>query len=127
MQAMTERQKKIADGIAAGERGHHELQLAQKKIVEQLRDAKEQANEIVEKAHKRAAQIIEEAKIQAKDEGKRIITLAKSEIDHQLLQARQSLQQEVVDIAIKGAEKIIGSEIKIHDQKRLLNDLMSSL
>ncbi len=60
--ALEERQDKIAEGLAAGERGKKELELAQHRIKDDLKAAKIQASEIIEKATKRAAQLIEVAK-----------------------------------------------------------------
>ena len=53
MQAIEERQKTIADGLAAPERAEKDLELAQEKATAQLREAKQQASEIVEQAKTR--------------------------------------------------------------------------
>ena len=45
--AMADRQKLIADGLAAGERGQTELELAAKRAAEALREAKEKAAELI--------------------------------------------------------------------------------
>ena len=60
--AMREREKKIADGLAAADRANHDLELAQEKAVERLKEAKNEAAGIVDSANKRANQIVEEAK-----------------------------------------------------------------
>ena len=51
--ALDERQAKIAEGLAAAERGRHELELAQTHVKKQLKQAKVQAAELVDKTHKR--------------------------------------------------------------------------
>ena len=73
---LEDRQKRIADGLAAGEKGHHELELAEKRAVESLREAKAKANEIILQAEKRAGEIVEEARMGARAEGERIIAQA---------------------------------------------------
>jgi len=55
MNALHVRQTKIADGLAAAERGQLDKQLASKHAAEELRDAKEKASEIIAKAEKRAS------------------------------------------------------------------------
>ena len=72
MHALQERKKKIADGLAAGERGKHEQQLAEERAKEILREAKDQAGDIISRAEKRANEIIDEAKDQAREEGGRL-------------------------------------------------------
>jgi F-type H+-transporting ATPase subunit b len=63
--AMEERQKKIADGLAAADRASHDLELAQKEAVDRLAEAKKDAASIVEAANKRAAAVVDEAKVAA--------------------------------------------------------------
>ena len=83
VKALDERAKKIADGLAAAERGKHDLELATKRSTEALREGKEKASELIANAEKRAAQMIEEAKVNAKAEADRIVTGAKAEIDQE--------------------------------------------
>ena len=81
MKALDERAKKIADGLAAAERGKQDLELATKRSTEASREGKEKAAELIANAEKRAAQLIEEAKVNAKAEADRIVAGAKAEID----------------------------------------------
>jgi F-type H+-transporting ATPase subunit b len=69
--ALEERQDKIADGLAAAERGRKELELAQHRAKDDLKHAKEKASEIIEKAHQRGVQLVEEAKEAAKLQAER--------------------------------------------------------
>lgn len=116
LRAIEDRQKQIADGLAAGERGKKELELASQRSSEILRNAKQRANEIVIQAEKRASDVIEEAKLAAKEESKKIIAGAKAEIEHEILSAREALRHQVSSLAIQGAAKILRREIdpKVH-------------
>ena len=58
MNALAERKTKIAEGLAAADRGRHEQELAKKGAAETLHEAKQQAAEIINRAEKRAADII---------------------------------------------------------------------
>ncbi|KMN35226.1 MULTISPECIES: F0F1 ATP synthase subunit B [Chromobacterium] len=108
---MDERAKRIADGLAAGERGKQDLEAAEKRVADELRKAKQQATEIVMAAEKRASQIVDEAKDAARVEGARIVADAKSEIDQEVLRAKETLRAQVADLAVAGAEKILRKEI----------------
>ncbi len=116
LRAIEERQKQIADGLAAGERGKKELEFASQRSADTLKEAKQRANEIVMQAEKRAVDIVEDAKITAKEEAKKIITGAKAEIDHQVFSAREALRQQVSSLAVQGASKILRREVdpKVH-------------
>jgi F-type H+-transporting ATPase subunit b len=111
MKAMDERTKRIADGLAAAERGKHELELAGKRSTEVIRDAKQQAADIVANAEQQAAQIVEDAKTAAKSEGERLLIGAKAQIDQEVFRAKETLRQQVATLAVAGAEKILRREV----------------
>ncbi|MCA1804494.1 MAG: F0F1 ATP synthase subunit B [Xanthomonadaceae bacterium] len=125
--ALNERKKVIADGLAAAERGQHEQELAQKRAAEVLHEAKQQASEIIGRAEKRANEIVEEAKGDAKQEGGRILTAAQAEIDQEVHRAREALRTQVVGIALAGAEKVLEREIDASTHDDLLNKLVAEI
>jgi F-type H+-transporting ATPase subunit b len=111
LRAIDNRQKQIAEGLAAGERGKHELELAGKRSVDVLREAKHQAQDILSQAERRSAEIIEEAKNAAKAEGDRIIAGAKAQLEQEIFQARETLRQQVAGLVVAGASKILQREV----------------
>jgi F-type H+-transporting ATPase subunit b len=127
MGALEARRQQIADGLAAGERGRHEQELAQKRASEVLRDAKRQAQEIIAKAEKRAAEIIDEAKTDAKSEGERILVAARAEIGQEVNRAKEGLRAQVVSIAIAGAGKVLEREVDANTHNDLLNKLAAQI
>src|ERR1019366_4609274 len=84
MAALDARKKQIADGLAAAERGKHDLDLAAKRSAEVLRDAKEKAAEIIAMGDKRHSEIVEEAKAKAEVEAGNILSRANSEIEQEV-------------------------------------------
>lgn len=127
MQALAERKKQIADGLAAGERGKHELELASKRGAGILHETKQKSAEIIVQAEKRAEQIIEEAKATAKTEGERLLTGAKAEIEQEIHRAKEGLRQQVADLAMAGAEKILRREIDAKAHAELLASIKGEL
>lgn len=123
MQAIEERQKTIADGLAAGERGKQELELASQRSTDVLKDARQRASEIITQAEKRASEIIDEAKSTAKEEGDRILVGAKADIEHEVFSAKEALRQQVAGIAIAGAEKILRREVDAKAHADLLSSI----
>lgn len=109
--ALAERKTKIAEGLAAAERGHREQELGQQRASEIMKDAKSQAADIVNQANKRATEIVDEAKQDARQEGARLVTAAKAEIDQETNRAREELRQKVAALAVTAAEKILQKEI----------------
>jgi F-type H+-transporting ATPase subunit b len=125
--AMTEREKKISDGLAAADRASKDLELAQKKAMDELREAKAQAAELIEQANKRANQIVDEAKETARQEGERLLTAAKSEIEQEKNRVKEELRAEVSAVAIAGAEKILAAEIDAGKHSELLDQLAAEI
>ncbi len=127
IKAMEERKARIADGLAAAERGVHEKELAQQAALEKLHEAKQQSAEIVSRAEKRAGEIVDEAKDQARVEGERILTAAKAEIDQEANKAREVLRTKVAELAVMGAEKILRKEINADAHKDIVDSLAKQL
>lgn len=127
LNAIETRQKEIADGLAAGERGRNELEQSSKRAAEAVTEAKQRASEIVALAEKRANEIVEEAKNTAKAEGDRIIVGAKAEIEQEVNRAKEGLRQQVSTLAIAGAEKILRKEIDAKAHADMLNVIASEL
>jgi len=127
LKAIETRQKTIADGLAAGERGKHELEISAKRAAEVLRDSKQQSSEIIAQAEKRASGIIDEAKAQAKVEADRIQVGAKAELEQEVFRAKEALRQQVAELAVAGAEKILRREIDAKAHADILNTVASQL
>jgi len=127
MNALETRKKQIADGLAADDRGKHELELAAKKAGENMREAKVQAAEVIAQAEKRAAQIVEEAKMAAKEEGDRQLAAAQANIEQEANRARESLREQVAALAVAGAEKILRREVNAQTHADLLGQLKAEL
>lgn len=125
--AMAERAEKIADGLAAADRASHDLELAQEKAVERLKDAKAEAAGIVDAANKRATQIVEEAKHQAIAEGDRLKEAAQAEIDQEVNRAREQLRGQVAALALAGAEQVLAAEIDQSRHTALVDKLAAEL
>ena len=127
MNALATRKQQIADGLAAGERGKHELELASRRAADNLRESKTSAAEVIAQAEKRAAQIVDEAKGVAKAEGDRLIVAAKAEIDQEATRARESLRESVATLAVAGAEKILRREVDARAHAELLEAIKKEL
>lgn len=125
--ALEERQRKIAEGLDAAGRAEKDLELVQERVAEMLREAKTTSAGIIEQANKRANQIVDEAKDQAREEGQRLIAGAQAEIERELNSAKEALRKQVAAIAISGAEKILESRIDEQAHSELAEKLAASL
>ena len=127
MNALAERKAKIAEGLAAADRGKHEQELAKKRATETLQEAKQQAAEIIHRAEKRAADIVDEAKHDAVEEGNRVKAAAQAEIAQEVNRARETLRGQVVEIATAGAARILKRELDASANDELIKDLVTRI
>lgn len=127
MQALEERKKKIADGLAAAERGKHEQELAEKRAQQVIHEAKEQASTIVANAQRRGNEIVDESKDNARTEGERILTSAQAEIEQSANRAKDELRGQIGVIALAGAAKVLSREIDEKAHTDLLDELVSRI
>ena len=124
---MAEREKKIADGLAAADRASHDLELAKEKAVERLKEAKHEAAGIIESANKRGNQLVEEAKDVAVVEADRVKASAQAEIEQETNRAREQLRSQVAALSLAGAEKVLGAAIDQEAHNELVEKLAAEL
>jgi len=125
--AIEERQKKIADGLAAADRAAASLKDATAKSDEELKAARQQSAEIVAAANKQAAQLVEQAKTAATTEAERIRTAAKGEVDREIASARESLRKQVGELAVLGASRILKREVDAKAHADVIGDLAARI
>ena len=127
VKALDERAKKIADGLAAADKGKAELELANKRVEQALAEARNEGAQRIADAEKRAQMAAEEIKQNAQAEAARIIAQAKAEAEQQTVRARESLRDQVAVLAVKGAEQILKREVNAQVHADLLNQLKAEL
>jgi F-type H+-transporting ATPase subunit b len=127
LKAMNDRQLRIADGLAAAEKGARSLQDASAKSEEALKEARVQAQDILAAANKQATQMVEQAKTTAQQEGARIIAKAHEEVSNEVERARQDLRKQVGELAVIGAAKILKREIDAKAHADVLDELAAKV
>lgn len=125
--AMDERTRKIADGLAAAEKGEQALTEARGKADQIVREARERANQIIDHAQHRANELVEQAKISATAEGARLVAAAQQQIELDTTHARESLRRDVAGIAVGAAAKLLGREIDARKHADLLEQLAAEV
>ena len=91
IKALDERANKIAEGLAAAERGKSDFEQAEKRVAAILAEGRQQVAEMVANADKRAAEIMEAAKQQASDEAAKILAQARADVAQEANRAREAL------------------------------------
>ena len=127
IQAMSERQQRIADGLAAAERGSRDLELAKEEADHLLAQTRSEANDIINQATKSGSKIIEQATAHANEQKTRLLGQAQQEIQLERDQAAEGLRDDVAKLIIAGAERILKREIDAEAHRQLIDELISEL
>ncbi|WP_296942424.1 F0F1 ATP synthase subunit B [uncultured Massilia sp.] len=127
MKALDERAQRIANGLAAADRGKAEMAAAEKRIAAELSATRDESTKRIADAEKRAQAIIDEAKQQATVEAARIIEAARADAEQQITRAREELRGQVATLAVAGAEQILKREVNAAAHADLLNRLSTEL
>jgi F-type H+-transporting ATPase subunit b len=127
LNVMEERSRKIAEGLAAADKGEQELADARSKADAIVREARERAKEIIDHGQHRATEMIEEAKGAASAEAARLVAAAQQQIQLDTARARESLRREVAGIAVRAASKLLAREIDARKHADLLDQLAAQI
>jgi len=125
--AIDERRQKIADGLAAAEKGKAELAQTQARISLMEASAKTDLQARMSDMDKQAAQIIEQARNEAEKERARIVALARQDAEQEVQRAREALRNDIAALAVKGAEQILKREVDARAHAELLDQLKAQL
>jgi F-type H+-transporting ATPase subunit b len=127
LRMLEDRKKRIADGLAAAERGLHERELAEQQVKERLDEAKKQAAEIIARAEKRANEIVEESKAQAREEGARLVSAAQADIEQERNRTREELRGRMAALVVSGVEQVLQKEVDATRHNEMLEKLAEEL
>jgi F-type H+-transporting ATPase subunit b len=127
MSKVEERQRQIAEGLAAGEQGRQNLVTAEKRVADMIAEARTKAGEIVATGEKFRSETMDQAKVEAAAERERIIAAAKAEAQQEYAAAREQLRNQVADLAVAGAAKILRREVDAKAHAELLATIRQEL
>lgn len=127
VKALDERAQKISEGLSAADKAKADLQIANKRVEEQLSAARNETAQRLADAERMAQSMIEDAKARASEEGAKIVAAARAEAEQESMKARESLRDQVAALAVKGAEQILRKEVNAGVHADLLNRLKVEL
>lgn len=125
--ALDDRSKRIADGLAAADKAKADLAIAERRVQDELKTARQGAADTRVAAEKQAAQIVDEARA----EGARIVAAAQKAAEEEAglaaQRAKDALREQVAALAVVGAERILRTEIDAQRHAVLLDNLKNEL
>ena len=127
MNVLEKRQKEIADGLAAADKAKKNLELAKTSSAEALRNAKIEAQKIIDEANKQRSLILDKAEQEANEAKQRILENAETQIESEYNKAREALRAEAINLAVAGAEKILNQKVDSKSDQEMVKKIIESL
>ena len=127
MAAIEARQKQIADGLAAADKGQKELGEATSRAETIVREARERAKLVEDKAASRANEAVEAAKRTAQAEGARIVIAAREEVATETGRAREQLRKDFGTMVVSGASRLLEREVDAKAHTQLIDKLADEI
>ena len=122
-----ERPRRIAEGLAAAEKGQEELKAASSRANDVLREARERAKTVEEQAQRRASETVESAKQTAQAEGARLVAAARAEVGNEQQKVREQLSRDVGALVVAGASRLLEREVDARAHAQLLEQLSADI
>ena len=125
---LKKREEKINDALELAERTHKEMEQLQADNEALLKQAYEERANIINETKQICNSLIEDAKVKANEEKDRIIESAKASIEHEKMAATTEVKNQIADISLKVAEKILAKSLE-SDKEQLdyINRLLEEI
>jgi F-type H+-transporting ATPase subunit b len=126
-EALDKRQHAIEESIETAERTRAEARALLEEYRERLREARQQADEIVARARKSGEVHEREALEKAKAQREELLAQTRRDIEAETRRAIQEIRSEVADLTVLATEKVTRKSLDEADQKRLVEEALREL
>ena len=127
MQKAEERQNQIESALKQAEQARQDAQTARESVQKQLDESREQAREILNRAHRDAVVEVEELRAKARDEAKAASERAQNEIAAEKERAMRELRKETGALVVAAAGKVLGQAIDEKVDQRLIEESLRAV
>lgn len=124
-QAMENRTKKIADGLAAAEQGQKKIEQATIEFSTRIDEAKSKASSIITDAESKSKNIVEEARVNAREEAQKIAKTSAQQLEQEANAAREKLKDDIVELSLLCAEKVIKKEVNKETHAQIIDEVIN--
>ncbi len=124
MRGLKERENSIDEALNQANKAREEMKELKFSNEQLMKEAKEERDNILREARKVKESIIEEARMKANEEANRIVENAKEAIEYEKMAAITEMKNQLAQLSIEIAEKIIMEELSTRDKHKALIDRM---
>ncbi|HKV31854.1 MAG TPA: F0F1 ATP synthase subunit B [Candidatus Dormibacteraeota bacterium] len=120
LRILNERRERIQQGVEATERAKRELEEAERERQVKLEEARREAQAMLDRIAKQAEDLRKELEAKAREQAEGLITKARAEIQQERAKAVEDLREQVADLAVMAAERIIGESLDEKKHRELI-------
>ena len=125
--ALDRRRVAIQESIDAAQQAKQEADELLEEYRARLREAREQADDIVARSRKAAENVADEMKVQAAQQREALLANARRDIEHETRRALEELRKEVADLTVMATEKITRKSLTEEDHRRLIEEALTEV
>jgi F-type H+-transporting ATPase subunit b len=126
-EALDKRQRAIEDSIDVAERTKSEAEALLEEYRERLKEARTQAEEIVQRARKAAEVHERESLEEARTKREELLAQTRRDVEAETRRAIQEIRREVADLTVLATEKVTRKTLTEDDQQRLVKEALDEL
>ena len=126
-EALDRRRQAIEDSIAHAERSRVEADKLLEEYRARLREAREQADDIVVRARKAGEAVEDQAKADATKQREQLMAAARRDIEQETRRALEEIRREVADLTVTATEKVTRKSLTPEDHRRLIDDALDEV
>lgn len=121
------RKEEVIDNLNQAEAAKVEAQKLKEEYALQIKDAKNEAQEIINRATQIGEQTKTDIVAEAREEAAKLTQKAQEEINREKSQALNELRSEVANLAVLAAGKIVGKSIDVKDHEAMVNNFVKEV
>ena len=126
-EALEKRANAIRDSIDAAEKQRQEADRLLQEYRERLKEAREQADDIVARARKAAEAAEAEAAASGREKREELVAAARRDIEMETRRSLERIRKEVADLTVLATEKVTRKTLTAEDHKRLIEDALAEV
>ena len=126
-EALDKRRRAIEESIESAERARSEADRLLEEYRARLREAREQAEEIVVRARKASDSLLEDTKVDAKRQREELMEATRRDIEQETRRAIEEIRKEVADLTVVATEKVTRKALDDEDHRRLIDEALQEV
>jgi F-type H+-transporting ATPase subunit b len=126
-EALDKRRRAIVDSIEAAERTRQEADELLQEYRERLKEAREQADDIVGRARRASETLQEETKADARKQREELMASTRRDIEQETRRALDEIRKEVASLTVLATEKVTRKSLDDDDHRRLIEEALNEV